>query len=107
MIGIISVPSDPAAETIPSTLLRFFSETARAQAVMTNDEAVHDNATPISAPERISDGGTVGRRHDQKPDDIDHRAGQHRDAQPEPVGERPDRGLRQAPDDILDRNGQG
>ena len=55
MIGIISVPSDPAAETMPNTLLRFFSETVRATAVMTNDDAVHDNATPISAPETISE----------------------------------------------------
>ena len=52
--GIIKVPSEPAAETIPNTLLRLFSDTARAQAVITNDDAVHDNATPISAPDMIS-----------------------------------------------------
>ena len=58
-------------------------------------------------PRQDQHGGTIGRRHQQKPGNVDHRAGEHRDAQPEPIGERPDRGLRQAPDDILDRNGQG
>ena len=54
LIGTISVPSEPAAETMPSILLRRSSETARATAVSASDEAVHDSATPISAPETIS-----------------------------------------------------
>ena len=45
MSGTTSVPSDPAAETMPSTLLRCLSETARAQAVIANEDAVHDSAT--------------------------------------------------------------
>ena len=50
-----NVPSDPAAETRPKTLLRRSSETARAQAVIANEEAVHDKATPIIAPDSIND----------------------------------------------------
>jgi hypothetical protein len=42
-----------------------------------------------------------------EPDGIDQRARQHREAQPESVGERADRGVRYAPDDILHRDGEG
>ena len=45
------MPSDPAAETIPSVLLRRSSGTARAVAVIASDEAVQDSAMPINAPE--------------------------------------------------------
>src|ERR1700739_372075 len=53
VIGIINVPSEPPADTIPNTLLRLFSDTARAQAVITSEDAVHDNAMPTSTPETI------------------------------------------------------
>jgi hypothetical protein len=52
--GTKRVPSDPAAEISPSIMLRRCSETARAQAVIANDVAVHDTATPIMPPEMIS-----------------------------------------------------
>ena len=52
--GTTSVPSDPAAETTPSIGLRRFCETARTHAVMANEVAVHDKATPIKPPEMIS-----------------------------------------------------
>ena len=52
--GTVSVPIEPAAATMPRVMLRFFSETARALAVNPNDEAVHDSATPIKAPDTFS-----------------------------------------------------
>ena len=52
--GTTSVPSDPAAETTPSILLRRAAETARTHAVIANDVAVHDKATPMKPPETIS-----------------------------------------------------
>ena len=54
--GISNVPSDPAAETMPSTLLLRCSGIARAVAVNASDEAVHDSATPINTPDAISAG---------------------------------------------------
>jgi len=54
--GTSKVPSDPAAATSPSVWLRRASETARATAVIASEEAMHDKATPISAPETISAG---------------------------------------------------
>ena len=54
MIGTTRVPSDPTAETTPSAMLRRCGETARAQAAIASDVAVHDNAMPVSAPEMIS-----------------------------------------------------
>ena len=55
VIGTIRVPSEPTAETRPRIVLRRSSDTLRATAVITSDEAVHDSAIPISAPETISD----------------------------------------------------
>ncbi len=52
--GTRRVPSEPAAETRPSTLLRLPSDAVRATAVITSDEAVHDRAMPISAPDTTS-----------------------------------------------------
>ncbi len=52
--GATSVPSDPAAETTPSIWLRRAGETARTHAVIANDVAVHDKATPRRPPETIS-----------------------------------------------------
>jgi hypothetical protein len=52
--GTTIVPSDPTAETTPSIMLRRCSETARTTAVIVNDVAVHDRATPINRPEMIS-----------------------------------------------------
>jgi hypothetical protein len=59
VIGTISVPSEPAAETMPSVLLRRSSGTLRATAVITSDEAVHDSATPTIAPDTINDSWPV------------------------------------------------
>ena len=53
MSGTTSVPSDPAAETTPSIWLRRAGETARTHAVIANDVAVHDKATPMRPPETI------------------------------------------------------
>ena len=52
VIGIINVPRDPVTETRPSTCCAA-PPAARATAVITNDGAVHDKATPISAPDKI------------------------------------------------------
>jgi hypothetical protein len=52
--GTTRVPSDPAAATRPSIMLRRSSETARTHAAIANDVAVHDKATPINPPEMIS-----------------------------------------------------
>ena len=53
MSGPASVPSEPMAETTPSVMLRCAGETARAQAVIVSDVAVHASATPIIAPATI------------------------------------------------------
>jgi len=53
---ISSVPRDPAAETMPGTLLLRCSGIARAVAVNARDEAMQDSATPISTPGAISAG---------------------------------------------------
>ena len=87
-------------------MLRRSSETARATAVSASDDAVHDSAMPISAPETSSCAAPDGGRHDRHPDHVDDGSGEHRHAQTEAVGDRPDRRLRQTPDDVLDRDRQ-
>src|SRR4030095_17174468 len=52
--GTINVPKEPAAETMPSVVLRRCSGTARATVVIASDEAVQDNDTPTKAPENSS-----------------------------------------------------
>ena len=70
-------------ETTPSILVRRSGETARTQAVIANEVAVQDSATPISPPETISASAPLRRRQDDEADDIDRCAGHHRDAKAE------------------------
>ena len=87
-------------------MLRRSSETARATAVSASDEAVQDSAMPIKRAGDQQLRRARRRRHDRHPDHVDDRPGEHRHAQTEAVGDRPDRRLRQPPDDILDRDRQ-
>ena len=48
----------------------------------------------------------MGRSHDAQANDVDRRARHHRDAQTEAVGDRADQRLREAPDNVLDRQSQ-
>jgi hypothetical protein len=48
----------------------------------------------------------LGCGHDGKANDINRGARNHRDTQAEAIRDRPNRGLRQAPDNVLHRDGQ-
>ena len=101
--GTTTVPSDPTAETTPSIMLRRSAETARTTAVIANDVAVHDRATPINPPEMISASAPWAAAMMPRPSDVDRRARHHRDAQTKAVCNRADQRLREAPDNVLDR----
>jgi hypothetical protein len=48
----------------------------------------------------------LGRNHDAETNDVNRRTSHHRDAQTEAVCDRTDQSLGEAPDNVLDRQGQ-
>jgi hypothetical protein len=87
-------------------LLNGLSETARAHAVIASDDAVHDNAKLINPPEMISASASWAAAMTARPTILIAAPATIVTRRPERSANRPNRGLRQAPDNVLHRDGQ-
>ena len=102
-----NAPSDPAAETMPITVLRTVAGTARADTDIAIALAVQASDAPISTPRADQDRDHAVRgRHQGKADDVEQRAHDH--DRPKTVAHRHRAGdrLQKSPGEILHRERQ-